>query len=158
MPLHHFRRWLMSSSNTLKNVSSTLTIFSSIVGIPKVRGRLSWEGTTATYQHGLVVNLVTSKFHVPEIIFLVYVIHSQEFKRVPATLETMCTWPIPAAKKKVQTSLAFANYSHWFIVTSSTKARPLTDFTKDISFTWGHTKYQPFNELQTRFLSATILT
>ena len=46
-------------------------------------------------EHGLAVNLLKSKFHVHETIFLVYVINSQEVKMDPSKLETISKCPIP---------------------------------------------------------------
>ena len=101
-------------------------------------------------EHGLAVNLLKSKFHVKEIIFLVHVINGQEVKMDPLKLETMSQWPIPTKKKEVQAFLGFANYYRRFIVNYSAKARPLIDLTKDVRFTWGHIQQQAFDELQAR--------
>ena len=53
-------------------------------------------------QHGLVVNLYKSEFHVQETIFLVHVINGQEVKIDPSKLETISKWPILTKKKEVQ--------------------------------------------------------
>ena len=52
-------------------------------------------------EHGLAVNLLKSKFHVKETIFLVHVINGQEVKMDPSKLETMSKWPMPTMKKEV---------------------------------------------------------
>ena len=109
-------------------------------------------------EHGLAVNLLKSEFYVKETIFLVHVINGQEVKIDPSKLKTMSKWPIPTKKKEVQAFLGFANYYCRFIVNYNSKARPLIDLTKDVPFTWRHTQQQAFDELQTRFLSAPILT
>ena len=75
-----------------------------------------------------------------ETIFLEHVINGQEVKMDPLKLETMSRWPITTKKKEVQAFLGFANYYRQFIVNYSAKARPLSDFTKDVTFTWGHTQ------------------
>ena len=99
-------------------------------------------------EHGLPVNLLKSKFHIKETIFLEYVINGQEVKMHPSKLETMSKWPILTKKKEVQAFLGFANYYRQFIVNYSAKAHPVIDLTKDLPFTWGHTQQQAFNELQ----------
>ena len=109
-------------------------------------------------EHGLTVNLLKSKFHVKESIFLVHLINGQEVMMDPSKLETMSKWPIPTKKKEVLAFLGFANYYRRFIVNYSAKARLLIDLTNDVPFTWGHTQQQAFDELRTRFLSAPILT
>ena len=60
-------------------------------------------------EHGLVVNLHKSEFHVKETIFLENLINSQQVKMDPSKLETMSKWPIPTKKKEVQAFLGFAN-------------------------------------------------
>ena len=109
-------------------------------------------------EHGLAVNLLKSKFHVQETIFLGHVINGQEVKMDPSKLETMSKWPIPTKKKEVLAFLGFANYYRRFIINYSAKARPLIDLTKYVPFTWGHTQQQAFDKLRARFLSAPILT
>ena len=99
-------------------------------------------------EDGLVFNLLKSKYHVKDTIFLVHVINGQEVKMDPSKLETMFKWPIPTKKKEVQAFLGFANYYCRFIVNYSAKARPLIDLTKDVPFTCGHTQKQAFDELQ----------
>ena len=78
-------------------------------------------------EHGLVVNLLKSEFHVKETIFLGHVINGQEVKMDPSKLETMYKWPIPTKKKEVQAFLGFANYYLRFIVNYCAKACPLID-------------------------------
>ena len=109
-------------------------------------------------EHGLVVNLLKSEFHVEEATFLLHLINGQEVKMDPSKLETMSKWPILTRKKEVQAFLGFANYYHRFVVNYSAKARPLIDLTKEVSFTWRYTQQQVFDELRTRFLSTPILT
>ena len=81
-------------------------------------------------EHELAINLLKSKFHLHETIFLVNVINSQEVTIGPSKLKTMSKWPIPTKKKEVQVLLGFTNYYCQCIVNHSTKARPLIDLTK----------------------------
>ena len=53
-------------------------------------------------EHELAINLLKSKFHLHETIFLVNVINSQEVTIGPSKLKTMSKWPIPTKKKEVQ--------------------------------------------------------
>ena len=89
-------------------------------------------------EHGLLVNVLKSEFHVKETIFLEQVINGQEVKMDPSKLKTMSKWPTSTKKKEVQSFLAFANYYRRFIVNFSAKACPLIDLTKDVPFTCGH--------------------
>ena len=75
-----------------------------------------------------------------------------------SNVKSMYKWPIPTKKKEVQAFLGFASYYCWFIVNYSTKAHALINLTMDIPFTGGHTQQQAFDELQARFLLASILT
>ena len=99
-------------------------------------------------EHGLAVNLLKSKFHVKETIFLVHVINGQEVKMDPSKLETMSKWPISMKKKEVQAFLGFANYYCRFIINYSAKACPFIDLTKDVPFTWEHSQQQAFDNLR----------
>jgi len=76
----------------------------------------------------------------------------------PSKLETMSKWPTPTKKKEVQAFLGLANYYHRFILDYSSKARPLTELTKDIPFSWREAQQTAFDELKQYFLSAPILT
>jgi len=76
----------------------------------------------------------------------------------PSKLEAMSKWPTPTKKKEVQAFLGFANYYRRFILNYSSKARPLTELTKDITFSWGEAQQTVFDELRQCFLSAPILT
>ena len=109
-------------------------------------------------EHGLLVNVLKSEFHVKETIFLEQVINGQEVKMDPSKLKTMSKWPTSTKKKEVQSFLAFANYYCRFIVNYSAKAPSLIDLTKDVPFTCGHTPQQDCDELRAQFLSAPILT
>ena len=109
-------------------------------------------------EHGLAFHLLTSEFHVHKTIFLKHIINGQEVKMDLSKLETMSKWPILIKKKEVQAFLGFANYYGQFIVYYSTKACPFIDLTKDIPFICGHIQQQALDELQTRFLSAPMLT
>ena len=67
-------------------------------------------------EHRLAVNLLKSRFHVHETMFLRHVISGQEVKIEPSKLETMSKWPIPTKKTEVQVFLNFANYYCRFII------------------------------------------
>ena len=70
----------------------------------------------------------------------------------PTKLKTMSKWPQPTKKKEVQAFLGFANYYRRFIADYSRKARPLTELTRDIPFTWGSAQQEAFNELINEFM------
>ena len=108
-------------------------------------------------KYALAVNLFKSKYHVNETIFLSHVINGQEVKMDSLKLETMSKWPSPAKRKEVQAFLSFANYYPRLIDNYSTKTCPLIDLGKDIPFSWRHIQQQAFNDIQARFLSASIL-
>ena len=86
-------------------------------------------------EHGLAINLLKSKFHVHETIFLLHVINGQEVKIDPSKLKTMSKWPIPTKKKKVQAFLGFTNYYRRYIISYRAKAHPFINLTNDIPFT-----------------------
>ena len=96
-------------------------------------------------EHGLVVNLLKSKFYIKETIFLVHVINSQKVKMDPSKLETMSKWPIPNIKKEVQAFFGFANYYGRFFVNYSAQAPPLINLRKDVPFTCVHSQQQAFH-------------
>ena len=76
----------------------------------------------------------------------------------PAKLEPMFKWPVLTKTKEVLAFLGFANYYSRFIENYSARARHLIDLTKYVPFSCGHQQQQAFDELRTRFLSASILT
>ena len=86
--------------------------------------------------HGLVVNLTKSEFHVHETIFRGHIVNGSQVQMHAAKLETMSKWPVPTKKKEVQAFLGLANYYRRLIEDYSTEARPLIDLTKDIPFSW----------------------
>ena len=92
---------------------------------------------------GLTINLLKSKFHVKETIFLAHVINRQVVKMDPSKLETMSKWPIPTKKMEVQAFLGFANYYRRFIVNYSAKARLLINLTKVIVTADMRTRWEP---------------
>ena len=108
--------------------------------------------------HALAVNLTKSEFHVHESIILGHIGNGGQVQMDPAKLETMSKWPVPTKKKEVQAFLGFANDCHRFIENYTAMARLLIDLTNDVPFSWGHQQQYAFDELRTRFLSATILT
>ena len=75
----------------------------------------------------------------------------------PSKLETISKWPIPTKKKEVQLLLGFVNYYNQFSVNYSAKVYAVIDLTKDVLFTWAYIQQQAFDELQVRFLLASIL-
>jgi len=108
--------------------------------------------------HGLAVNLPKSEFHVQQTLFLGHIINGKQVQMDPSKLEAISKWPTPTKKKEVQAFLRFANYYRRFILNYSSKARSLTELTKDIPFSWGDAQQTAFDELRQCFLSAPILT
>ena len=109
-------------------------------------------------KNGLAVNLAKSKFHKNEVMFLGNIVNGSEIHMDPPKLDTIAKWPRPTENNEVQAFLGFANYSHRFISTYSEKARPLTQLTRDVPFTWGTAQQDAFNELRNEFIQASILT
>ena len=75
-------------------------------------------------ERGLADNLLKSKYHVKDTIFLSHLMNGPHVKMYISKLETMSKRPIPTKKKEVQALVGFPNYYHQYYCS---KACPLID-------------------------------
>ena len=72
-------------------------------------------------------------------------------------MDAIQAWLVPTKKKQVQAFLGFANSYRRFILNYSAKLKPLTELTKDVSFSWGTQQQPAFDYLKTAFTTAPVL-
>lgn len=109
-------------------------------------------------KHKLSLKVAKCEFCKPEIPFLGMIIGHQEIRMDPKKTEAISEWPILKSKKEVQQFLGFCNFYRRFIKDFSKIARPLTQLTGNVEFSWGTEEQQAFDVLKNALCSSPILS
>lgn len=108
-------------------------------------------------KHKLSLKVAKCEFCKPEIPFLGMIIGHKEIRMDPKKTEAIAEWPLLKSKKEVQQFLGFCNFYRRFIKDFSKIARPLTQLTGNVDFTWGDDEQKAFEALKDALCSSPVL-
>jgi len=111
-------------------------------------------------QHDLAVSLKKSVFHQEEVEFLGYIVKTSGVTMSDRKVKSVQNWAHPRSVKEVQIFIGFANFYRRFIKDFSKVCKPITETLKGNpkDFHWGREQEEAFEELKTRFTTASILS
>src|ERR1700720_1113934 len=109
--------------------------------------------------NGLYAGTHKCSFHQDTVEYLGYILSPSGLTMDPAKVQTIQDWPEPRMIKEIQSFLGFTNFYRWFIHAYSDIVIPLTWLThKDTKWDFSEKCRNVFNDLNTAFISAPLLT
>ncbi|XP_055605869.1 uncharacterized protein LOC129754038 [Uranotaenia lowii] len=111
-------------------------------------------------QANLAINLEKSKFGVPELPFLGYLLSTEGLRADPEKIRAVIDYERPTTITKLRRFLGIANYYRRFISDFSGITAPLSDLlkTKSKVLGWSDEAEEAFNAIKERLVTAPILT
>lgn len=122
--------------------------------------RMLEEVSKRLRQANLGINLEKSKFCVPSIKYLGYVVDGEGIHTDPGKIECMVNYPVPKCTKDVRRLIGLASWYRRFIADFSTIVSPITELLKGKlgKFMWSKEADEAFLKLKTALVSAPVLS